>query len=148
MKKMMLILMLFYVSFSCAEEIVDSKESLAESLLDVISKIKGTVQLAPCDAYLADSVLFSNIQGIPTDDYGNRQPLLAKLSTAEELLPSKKISEMFKTVLEFFKIGCLGSFLDPFSALAWSSCQPSSLQNPPEMAVESTSAHIHVNFKV
>ena len=28
MKKMMLILMLFYVSFSCAEEIVDSKESI------------------------------------------------------------------------------------------------------------------------
>ena len=80
------------------ECIVDSKESLAESLLDVISKITGTVQLAPCDAYLADSVLFSNIQGIPTDDYGNRQPLLAKFSTAEELLPSKKISEMFKKI--------------------------------------------------
>ena len=80
------------------ECIIDSKESLAESLLDVISKITGTVQLAPCDAYLADSVLFSNIQGIPTDDFGNRQPLLAKLSTAEELLPSNKISEMFKKI--------------------------------------------------
>ena len=28
MKKTMLVLMLFYVSFSCAEEIVDSKESI------------------------------------------------------------------------------------------------------------------------
>lgn len=80
------------------ECIVDSKESLAESLLDVISEITGTVQLAPCDAYLADSVLFSTIQGIPTDDYGNRQPLLAKFSTVEELVPSKKISEMFKKI--------------------------------------------------
>ena len=67
-------------------------------MLDVVSKINGIVQLAPCDAYLADSVLFSNIQGIPTDDYGNRQPLLAKFSTAEELVPSKKISEMFKKI--------------------------------------------------
>lgn len=80
------------------ECIIDSKDSLAESLLDVISEITGIVQLASCDAYLADSVLFSNILGIPTDDYGNRQPLLAKFSTDDELVHSKKISEMFKKI--------------------------------------------------
>ena len=80
------------------ECVADSKESLAESLLDLIAKIRGTIQLAPCDAYLADSILFSKIKGVPTDDYGNRQPLLARLFDNSALTSSEKISEMFKKI--------------------------------------------------
>ena len=33
---------------------IDTKETLAESLFELISNLHGTIQLAPCDAYLAD----------------------------------------------------------------------------------------------
>ena len=78
--------------------VVDSKDNLAESLMDVISRINGIIQLAPCDAYLADSDLFSDIKGVPVDDKGRRQPLLAKLNSGDDLIMSKKISEMFNNI--------------------------------------------------
>ncbi len=80
------------------ECIIDSKDNLAESLFDVISELSGSVQLAPCDAYLADAVLFSNIEGVPVDDIGERQPLLAKFDSSANLTSSKKISEMFENL--------------------------------------------------
>ena len=80
------------------ESIIDSKESLAESLFDFITELSGSVQLAPCDAYLADAELFSNINGVPTDDFGKRQPLLAKIEDLGQLRNSKKISEMFQDI--------------------------------------------------
>ena len=43
---------------------IDTKETLAESLFELISALQGTL-LAPCDAYLADVELFSKIQGVP-----------------------------------------------------------------------------------
>ena len=67
------------------ECVIDSKETLAESLYDFISQLTGKIQLAPCDAYLADADLFSKIDGVPTDDLGNRQPLLAKFDTNKVL---------------------------------------------------------------
>ena len=39
------------------ECVIDSKETLAESLYDFISQLTGKIQLAPCDAYLADADL-------------------------------------------------------------------------------------------
>ncbi len=80
------------------ECIIDSKESLAESLFDFITELNGIVQLASCDAYLADAELFSNINGVPTDDFGNRQPLLAKIDAHDLQRSSKKISEMFQHI--------------------------------------------------
>ena len=80
------------------ECVVDSKDNLAESLFEVIQSLSGIVQLAPCDAYLADTELFSKIDGVPIDDVGERQPLLAKFDTSAKLKSSKKISEMFENI--------------------------------------------------
>lgn len=77
---------------------IDTKDTLAESLFELISSLHGTIQLAPCDAYLADEELFSRIRGVPTDDEGNRQPLLAKFDSKDELIQSQKISQMFQNI--------------------------------------------------
>ena len=77
---------------------IDTKETLAESLFELISSLHGTIQLAPCDAYLADEELFKKILGVPIDDEGNRQPLLAKFNSKDELIQSQKISKMFQNV--------------------------------------------------
>ncbi len=76
----------------------DSKENLARSLLDIISTIEGEIQLVACDAYLADSELFHRITGVPCDDNGNRQPLLARIKSGEQLVHSDKISEVFAQI--------------------------------------------------
>ena len=78
--------------------VLDAANTLAESLLHVVSGLKGVIQLAPCDAYLADAELFKSIDGIPLDDNGLRQPLLAKFNTDEVLINSTKISEVFKNI--------------------------------------------------
>ena len=77
---------------------VDTRETLAESLFELISNLHGTIQLAPCDAYLADEELFRKIRGVPIDDEGNRQPLLAKFDSKDEVIQSQKISEMFQDI--------------------------------------------------
>ena len=77
---------------------IDTKDTLAESLFELISTLQGTLQLAPCDAYLADVELFSKIQGVPLDDKGKRQPLLARFECEDELIQSQKISEMFQNI--------------------------------------------------
>ena len=77
---------------------IDTKNTLAESLFELISSLHGTIQLAPCDAYLADEELFSRIRGVPTDDEGNRQPLLAKFDSKDELIQSQRISQMFQNI--------------------------------------------------
>ena len=75
-----------------------SADNLAESILDVVSKIEGTIQLAPCDAYLADADFFNTIDGVPIDDTGQRQPLLANIESSSILESSKKISDVFANV--------------------------------------------------
>jgi molybdopterin-guanine dinucleotide biosynthesis protein A len=80
------------------ECIPDSSETLAESLLNLLSGLKGRVQLAPCDAYLADAEFFSAIEGVPTDDSGERQPLLANFDAEIELEHSIRISEVFRNL--------------------------------------------------
>tara|TARA_B100000767_G_C19735007_1_gene523483 strand:- start:709 stop:1209 length:501 start_codon:yes stop_codon:yes gene_type:complete len=80
------------------ECVIDSSPTLAESLLDLLSKINGVVQLAACDAYLADAELFSIINGVPIDDRGRRQPLLANFDSGAKLEFSLKISEVFKNL--------------------------------------------------
>lgn len=80
------------------ECVIDSKESLAESLLEVIKGLSGTIQLAPCDAYLADAELFSRIEGVPIDDTGKRQPLLAKFDASQKLVSTMKITDLFHDI--------------------------------------------------
>ena len=77
---------------------IDTKETLAESLFELISSLHGTIQLAPCDAYLADEELFQKIRGVPIDDEGNRQPLLARIETQHDLIQSVRVSEMFQNI--------------------------------------------------
>lgn len=77
---------------------IDTKETLAESLFELISTLHGKIQLAACDSYLADQELFSKIRGVPLDDKGNRQPLLARFDSKDELKLSQKISEMFQDI--------------------------------------------------
>ena len=76
----------------------DSSKTLAESLLDLLSEIKGRIQLAPCDAYLADAEFFSAIDGVPIDDTGERQPLLANFDAKIELERSVRVSEVFRSL--------------------------------------------------
>ena len=77
---------------------IDTKDTLAESLFELISSLHGTIQLAPCDAYLADEELFKKILGVPIDDEGNRQPLLAKFDSKDGLIQSQRISQMFQNI--------------------------------------------------
>ena len=77
------------------ECVLDSADNLAESILGVVSKIDGVIQLAPCDAYLADADFFNTIDGVPIDDTGQRQPLLANFESGSILESSKKISDVF-----------------------------------------------------
>ena len=78
------------------ECVIDSAESLGESIFELVSKIEGRIQLAPCDAYLADSELFERIDGVPVDDKGIRQPLMANFDSKEMVTKSTKISEVFE----------------------------------------------------
>jgi molybdopterin-guanine dinucleotide biosynthesis protein A len=80
------------------ECVPDSSETLAESLLNLLSGLRGRVQLAPCDAYLADAEFFSTIEGVPTDDSGERQPLLANFDAEIKLEHSIRISEVFRNL--------------------------------------------------
>ena len=77
---------------------IDTKETLSESLFELVSSLHGTIQLAPCDAYLADEELFQKIRGVPIDDEGNRQPLLARIETQHDLVQSVRVSEMFQNI--------------------------------------------------
>jgi len=74
----------------------DLAESLGESIFELVSQIEGRIQLAPCDAYLADSDLFNRIDGVPIDDRGVRQPLLANFTSEKMVVKSAKISEIFE----------------------------------------------------
>jgi hypothetical protein len=80
------------------ECMVDLGSCLAESLAIIIEGIAGEIQLAPCDAYLADAELFASLNGIPVDDFGNRQPLMARIVDKSDLVKSKKIQEMFAKI--------------------------------------------------
>ena len=76
----------------------DTDDNLAESIVGLVSRIEGPIQLAPCDAYLADADFFKRIEGVPLDDSGQRQPLQANISSGSILESSKKISEVFANI--------------------------------------------------
>ena len=78
------------------ECVPDYAESLGESLFELVSELEGRIQLAPCDAYLADSELFLRIIGVPIDDNEIRQPLLANFYSRDLVVKSAKISKMFE----------------------------------------------------
>ncbi len=70
--------------------------SVAEILRWAIAKLEGVIQIVPCDAFLADRRLFSILRyGVPLDDKGRRQPLLARLETSDYLSSSSRVEEMF-----------------------------------------------------
>ena len=76
----------------------DSKDNLAQSLIEIIENIDDEIQLVPCDAYLVDAGFLSNVSGVPIDDMGSRQPLLARLEKGFVPKYSNKISEVFSEV--------------------------------------------------
>lgn len=80
------------------ECVADTADNLAESIVGLVSKIEGPIQLAPCDAYLADADFFNTIDGVPLDDSGQRQPLLASIGSGDSLDLSKKISTVFANI--------------------------------------------------
>ena len=55
----------------------------SKGVLDVlkwaIEEIDGEIQLAPCDALYLDAETIAEIKGVPMDEIGRRQPLLARL---------------------------------------------------------------------
>jgi len=75
--------------------VVDRGFCLAESLRFVLSSLTGEIQLAPCDAYLADCELFERIAGVPVDQNGFRQPLLSRFMLPFEGVESNKLTDMF-----------------------------------------------------
>lgn len=79
-----------------AEEcVVDAGKTLAESLKILLGTLEGEIQLAPCDAVLADAAFFTSINGVPLDQNGSRQPLLARFHLPLPLINSDKITELF-----------------------------------------------------
>jgi molybdopterin-guanine dinucleotide biosynthesis protein A len=80
------------------ECIPDSADNLSDSLLTLLSQLNGSVQLAPCDAYLADEELFSRIDGVPVDDNGKRQPLLAKFDSSMKFEQAPRIRDLFQLI--------------------------------------------------
>tara|TARA_B100000287_G_scaffold246674_1_gene231856 strand:+ start:763 stop:1263 length:501 start_codon:yes stop_codon:yes gene_type:complete len=80
------------------ECVPDTKDTLAETIHDVVSQIDGDIQLVPCDAYLADSEFLASISGVPLDDLGVRQPLMARLQGKFVLNHSTKISDVFSEI--------------------------------------------------
>jgi len=77
------------------ECVPDAGKTLAESLRILLNTLEGEIQLAPCDAVLADAGLFSSITGIPLDQNGSRQPLLARFHLPLPKIDSDRITEMF-----------------------------------------------------
>ena len=79
-------------SEECVE---DAGETLAESLKILLDSLEGEIQLSSCDAVLADAGFFSSITGVPLDQNGSRQPLLARFHLPLPQINSDRISEMF-----------------------------------------------------
>ena len=79
-------------SEECVE---DAGETLAESLKILLGSLEGEIQLSPCDAILADAEFFSSLTGVPLDQNGSRQPLLARFHLPLPRINSDRITEMF-----------------------------------------------------
>jgi molybdopterin-guanine dinucleotide biosynthesis protein A len=77
------------------ECIEDTGETLAESLKIVLDSLEGEIQLSPCDAVLADAEFFSSLTGVPLDQNGSRQPLLARFHLPLPHINSDRMTEMF-----------------------------------------------------
>ena len=106
------------------ETIPDKFDNLGESLIHVIAEIDGFIQLAPCDAYLADSNLFKSINGVPVDDLGNRQPLMSGFNSEIKLNQSKKISDIFakdKGSISLRSAPAAKAFSEPFKTIHFTS---------------------------
>lgn len=77
------------------ECIIDSHDDLASSIKTVLNGLEGKVQLVPCDAVLADSSFLSSITGVPLDEHGERQHLMARVTLPLPEIDSKKVSDLF-----------------------------------------------------
>jgi molybdopterin-guanine dinucleotide biosynthesis protein A len=77
------------------ECIIDSHDDLASSIKTVLNGLEGEVQLVPCDAVLADSAFLSSITGVPLDEHGERQHLMARFALPLPEIESKKVSDLF-----------------------------------------------------
>ena len=77
---------------------IDQGESLGESLQILLSALEGEIQLASCDSIHADADFFSTLKGVPLDQNGKRQPLLARFVLPLPYTDSNKISDIFETI--------------------------------------------------
>ena len=77
---------------------IDTKETLAESLFELISNLHGTIQLAPCDAYLADESYSHESEVCPQTMRGIGSHYFLELELKDELIQSQKISDMFQNI--------------------------------------------------
>jgi hypothetical protein len=77
------------------ECVIDSHDDLASSITTVLNGLEGEVQLVPCDAVLADSSFLSSITGVPLDEHGERQHLMARVTLPLPEIDSKKVSDLF-----------------------------------------------------
>ena len=72
---------------------------LAEVIRWAINKLEGVIQLVPCDAFLVSSKFFTEMNiGVPLDDEGRRQPLLARIEKKSDLIHSNRIETMFQNI--------------------------------------------------
>ena len=77
--------------------------SLCEVLQWAFGKIDGTIQLIPCDAFKLQlnglEFLLSSEGGVPLDEHGKRQPLLAHCPEGWNLAPSfGDVSSLFSSL--------------------------------------------------
>ena len=77
--------------------------SLCEVLQWAFGKIDGTIQLIPCDAFKLQldglGLLLSSEGGVPLDEHGKRQPLLAHCPEEWNLAPSSgDVSSLFSSL--------------------------------------------------
>jgi molybdopterin-guanine dinucleotide biosynthesis protein A len=77
------------------ECVIDSHDDLASSIKTVLEGLDGEVQLVPCDAVLADFSFLASISGVPIDQNGERQHLMARVPLPLPNIDSKKISDLF-----------------------------------------------------
>ena len=94
--------------------------SLREVLEWVFGKIEGAIQLIPCDAFQLQSeglqCLLSSKGGVPLDENGKRQPLLAHCPRDWSLAPpSGNVSSLFSS-LKDLDVGILSAQMKNFNA--------------------------------
>jgi len=76
---------------------LESCKGVLDVLKWAIEEIDDEIQLAPCDALYLDAETIAEIRGVPVDDQGIRQPLLARLP--RKFRPAgRSVNEMMSSI--------------------------------------------------